>query len=384
MKKIIENWEVEEYRFKKGIYHLWITDKHNYVGSSVNLLKRLLRHRADLIRDEHDNQIMQRCFNKYGYDQLKWEVLEICPDDITYKDLLVREKYYIDKLNPDLNIKRDPVTQQGCSTTSKKVFQFNQFGELIDEWDCISEAARHLKIDSSGITVACSNRERQRICADCLWDYGPIYTGNLNIIYVFDLSGNYLERFYNTKGIYETYFSDKQRKTVLSQLNKKIDSGIPYENIYLTTNKEFKIDPNYKPKYKVADELDLILRSNPIIYKFDKDGNLLDQKNFKDWPNYHNFIRKQVRITYTEPKSAKTYYSIDPNFKPPRFSNYNEIKVKVTNQTNGEIKNYLSLKDAIYDVFSGTNEEMDSYYKNARKHMLRNTQYKGYLFERDL
>lgn len=384
MNKIIENWEVGKYRYKKGIYHLTITEKHHYVGSSVNLCKRLLRHRSDLLRKNHDNIIMQRCFDKYGYDTLKWEILEICDDNISYKDLLVREEYYIDLLKPDMNIKLDPVTQQACPTTSKKVFQFNQFGELLEEWDCISEAARHLNVDSSGITVSCNNRTRQRICAGFLWDYEPVYTGELKVIYVFDLDGNYINRFINTTEVYENLFSDKKRKTVLSQLNKRIDSGIPYLNIYLSYDKYFKINPDYKPKYKEKDELDVLLSQNPMVYKFGKDGTLLDKKLFNEWPNYSNFIRKEVRTSYYNPKSSKTYYSIDPTFKPPRYSNYNDVKVKVTNQQTGEIKEYASIKDATTDLFTGTPKEMDLYYKNVRKHMDRNTIYKGYLFERVL
>lgn len=384
MKKVIENWIIDEYRNMPGIYHLWITEKHHYVGSAVNLAKRLLRHRADLIRRIHDNSIMQRCFDKYGYDLLKWEVLEVCTKDISYKELLVREKHFIDLLNPDMNIKRDPVTQQGCPTTSKRVFQFNQFGELIDEWDCISEAARRCNVDVSGIIVACKRRNKQRVCANSLWDYEPIYSGKLNIIYTYDLNGNFLDRFYNTKSIYEKYFNDISRKTVLSQLKKKIDSNIPYKNIYLSTNPNFKIDLNYKPKYKELDEISKQLSNNPMVYKFNKDGVLLDKRLFREWPHYSNFIRKQIRNSIEGKKSSICYYSLDSNFKPPRFSNYNDVKVEVTNCDTGEVKKYESIKDAVYSIFTGTPKELDSYYKNTRKHMSRGTKYKNYLFKRDL
>ena len=92
-----------------------------------------MRHRADLLRNDHGNQYLQRCFNKYGYESLKWKVLELCDNSISYKDLLIKEKFYIDSIKSNLNLKRDPVTQQCCSTTSVAVYQFNLFGELIQK-----------------------------------------------------------------------------------------------------------------------------------------------------------------------------------------------------------------------------------------------------------
>ena len=250
MPKVIKNWNLSEFSLKKGIYRLCITDKHSYVGSAVNLRIRVLRHRTDLIRGDHDNQIMQRSFNKYGYDALGWEILEVCDINISYNDLLKREKYYIDLYNPDMNIKRDPVTQQCCPTTSSVVYQFDQFGKLIKKWNCMNEAARQLGADNcAAIRVCCINRKRQRIFKGYLWDYSPTYTGELYVLYVFDLLGNFLSKHCSTKDIYLKYFSNKKQKTVLSQLKKKIDSKIPYENIYISTDKNFKINENYKPRY---------------------------------------------------------------------------------------------------------------------------------------
>ena len=121
----------KKYKFLTGIYKL-IINEHVYVGSSVDLYKRLRRHYRDLLRNKHDNYYLQRAFNKYGEDYLQYEVLEIL-DNVTHEELLVREKYFIDLFQADLNLKLDPVTQQNCITTSVKVFQFNLYGEFIKE-----------------------------------------------------------------------------------------------------------------------------------------------------------------------------------------------------------------------------------------------------------
>ena len=96
-------------------------------------------------------------------------------------------------------------------------------------------------------------------------------------MYAYDLKGNYLGRFANTVEVYKNLFSSKNRKSVLSCIKKKIDSGTPYFNIYLSTFKDFKIDPQYKPRYNESD-LAKTLSHNPIIYRYDHNGILLEYK----------------------------------------------------------------------------------------------------------
>ena len=52
---------------KIGIYKLMIAN-HIYVGSSINLYKRLLVHSNELHKCEHHNTHLQRCVNKYGFE----------------------------------------------------------------------------------------------------------------------------------------------------------------------------------------------------------------------------------------------------------------------------------------------------------------------------
>lgn len=83
-------------------------------------------------KNKHENEYLQRAFNKYGINEVSFELLEECKT-ATLLELRTREKYYMDLLHPDLNLKPDPVSEQNCVTTSRKVYQFNLFGELIKE-----------------------------------------------------------------------------------------------------------------------------------------------------------------------------------------------------------------------------------------------------------
>ena len=81
---------------KSGIYQIRnLVNGKIYVGSSVNLETRKTRHYWELENNRHNNQHLQRAYNKYGLDKLVFEVLEYVEKDM----LLEREQYYIDTLN---------------------------------------------------------------------------------------------------------------------------------------------------------------------------------------------------------------------------------------------------------------------------------------------
>jgi group I intron endonuclease len=70
-----------------------------YIGSAVNTKARWIRHEQQLKRNQHHSKYLQRLYNKYGHESIKFEVIEYC-----YKEkLLEREQHYLDTLNPALN-----------------------------------------------------------------------------------------------------------------------------------------------------------------------------------------------------------------------------------------------------------------------------------------
>jgi group I intron endonuclease len=140
-------------RNKSGVYQITI-GPHFYIGSSCDLYGRLNRHLNDLKRNMHHNDFMQRVFLKYTEDQYSIKILELCENQIE------KEKFFIDLLNPDINIDRDPVSAKKSDSTkekikilmtgkymgkdnpaSVKIYQYDLLGNYIRSFDTHKEAA---------------------------------------------------------------------------------------------------------------------------------------------------------------------------------------------------------------------------------------------------
>jgi len=87
-----------------GIYKITNTiNGHLYVGSAVNLRNRHNQHFNGLKRKDHGNPHLQAAFNKYGESAFVFTVIEI----VEHKEnLIAREQFFIDALNPEYNIHR--------------------------------------------------------------------------------------------------------------------------------------------------------------------------------------------------------------------------------------------------------------------------------------
>lgn len=86
---------------KSGIYK--IINKTNgkyYVGSSKNIIcgdnSRWYKHFTELMNHRHKNNKLQHAWNKYGYENFGWVVIEELSVDISKKDLLLVEQKYLD------------------------------------------------------------------------------------------------------------------------------------------------------------------------------------------------------------------------------------------------------------------------------------------------
>lgn len=90
-----------------GIYKITNTVNNKfYIGSSINIYYRIARHISDLNKNKHKNPILQNSYNKYKKESFKVEIIESCSNN-----LLSREQFYIDTMNPEFNVQRDVVYQ---------------------------------------------------------------------------------------------------------------------------------------------------------------------------------------------------------------------------------------------------------------------------------
>jgi group I intron endonuclease len=87
----------KEINNKSGIYaFVNIENNNTYIGSAKNLKNRFKQHYNGL----RSNIILQKAIKKYGIDNFYFIVLEYCE----IKDLISREQFYIDQLQPTYNI----------------------------------------------------------------------------------------------------------------------------------------------------------------------------------------------------------------------------------------------------------------------------------------
>lgn len=171
-----------------GIYKITIHNK-SYVGSSVSIKHRLKHHLWSLNSLTHHNRTMQNLYNKYGKASIGYEILELCNED----ELLERELFYIQSLNPYMNHILDPVTQrkdqvykrrlsesgknsfkQGRQIHNKKATHMYALdGTYLMSFDDATSAAKFLGYNSP--TMICNVcRGAQYTAYDKRWSYDKV------------------------------------------------------------------------------------------------------------------------------------------------------------------------------------------------------------------
>lgn len=197
-----------------GIYK--IISLHNslyYIGSSIKVRIRIRTHLSTLKSNTHRSKYLQNVFNKYGKDNLSFEILEYCSRD----QLIEREQYYFNLLKPvyNTNINAEgrgdtPLSEEhkqnisksmltninGCSNRGKSkdngrinykvpqevrdkisntltgrkrpnqqptrqtpVIQLSRKGEIIKEFKSIKIASDETGINRTGINLCCQGKK---------------------------------------------------------------------------------------------------------------------------------------------------------------------------------------------------------------------------------
>jgi len=104
-----------------GIYKITCESNGSfYIGQASCFSDRFNSHRRTLEKNEHGNSRLQNCFNKYGITSFSIELIEIV-DQISKQNLSEREQYYVDTLNPDLNLHRVVDSPLGYKHTEESV-----------------------------------------------------------------------------------------------------------------------------------------------------------------------------------------------------------------------------------------------------------------------
>lgn len=91
---------------RTGIYMIFNFETEDfYIGSArVNFNKRYKQHFVDLRGGRHINNILQRSFNKHGGENFYFIIIEFVDGE---DNILNKEQFYIDELNPRYNIAKN-------------------------------------------------------------------------------------------------------------------------------------------------------------------------------------------------------------------------------------------------------------------------------------
>ena len=86
-----------------------------YVGSSVNIESRCLKHQSLLRKGAHQNKHLQSSWDKYERGNFAFSILEKC--EYVKEILLAREQYYIKSRHPQFNKNPLATSNLGCTWT---------------------------------------------------------------------------------------------------------------------------------------------------------------------------------------------------------------------------------------------------------------------------
>lgn len=135
-----------------GIYRILnIVNNKFYIGSAFNFDNRFRTHKSKLKSNKHENEHLQRSYNKYGHDSFIFEILEIVDEVTIIYDI---EKEYLDKyfdnntICYNMNTETDPNKSLVKYNESRKVkIILISPDNILHEFDSYTSASK--KINSS-------------------------------------------------------------------------------------------------------------------------------------------------------------------------------------------------------------------------------------------
>ena len=128
-----------------------------YVGSTVNLRRRWIRHVSHADANKHHCAPLQAAWSKYGRDAFTFHVLEY----ITDKDAILNwEQFWLDELSPTFNVLKSAGNMTGMvhsAATRQRIADGNR-GKYVSP-----ETRHRISEVHQGKTISQSHREALRI-----------------------------------------------------------------------------------------------------------------------------------------------------------------------------------------------------------------------------
>lgn len=156
---------------KCGIYVIInLINKKFYIGSSINIGKRVIRHKCDLNRRVHDNKHLQAAWIKYGKDSFKFDILKECsPSELKKLEQIYLDEYqcYIPEIGYNMCRNAENVTGRKHSKESIEIIRLKNIQNcplrkpiIIDEiqYQSVTDASKIIGIGRKTIEYRCRSK----------------------------------------------------------------------------------------------------------------------------------------------------------------------------------------------------------------------------------
>lgn len=134
-----------------------------YVGSTKDFKRRKQTHFSRLKCNSHTNKHLQNAYNKYGFDNFKFEIIEYVKEEL----LLDIEQSYLDNFEISKVYNKTQIAGAGgYDTLSMPVFLLDLNGNIVNEFESIMECCRNLKIsrrDSRFVNTGSKIKSKYRL-----------------------------------------------------------------------------------------------------------------------------------------------------------------------------------------------------------------------------
>ncbi len=161
-----------------GIYIITnLIDSKYYIGSSKNIKRRLREHKNGLIKNKHENKILQYAVNKYGIENFTFEDLEYYEEEY----IVSMEQYWMNLLqvsNRKYGYNIQPVAYSGKGLSKE---QHSQYGTHRSD-----ETKEKLRIAHTGMRMSPEHKSNSA-------------KGHYKSILQLDLNDNILKEFISVK-----------------------------------------------------------------------------------------------------------------------------------------------------------------------------------------
>mgnify|MGYP003604290075 CR=1 FL=1 len=234
---------------KCGIYTITnIITRQTYIGSAIDIHSRWRNHKGLLKRGKHHSLHLQNSWNKYGFNNFTFDIIEECSKDL----LMEREQYYLDNLlkandyfksGDDFFIKygfnvkpfagRSVGFKQSQETINKmlatknsSVYAVDINGIILNKFSGIGQAGLFYNIGYHVVIKSCYKKQTSKKLKNIGFIHERNYTvgykpqlfiphnkgirstkpaTNIVQIYVYDLYGNLIEIVDSVKNCYKKY-----------------------------------------------------------------------------------------------------------------------------------------------------------------------------------